>query len=364
MSNLRIKAIPSNDYFEWKKILSSVHKFDFYHLPEYHQIYEQEDKGKAYLFVYQQGDKIIALPLVIRDLYHVPGLERFTDFRDATSVYGYAGPVASEAALADKAFIEDFQHALVETMRRWRIVSVFSRLHPILANHALLRGIGELKRLGQTVAIDLRLNLDEQWASYRSNHKRDIKKLKRLGAEVFIDDQLAFLDVFHKLYIETMERVNASANYFCSLEYFQSLFAIEKPCSFHLFLCVLSGEIVSGGVFSECNGIVQYHLGATSSKWLKYAPIKLVFDEVRVWAHGRKNQWFHLGGGVGSRADTLYHFKAGFSPVRFPFFVWRWVILEDIYQDLVRSKQNMYLKRQAINPSESDFFPAYRQVVV
>jgi len=363
MSFASITVLSTQESREWKKILKQTQKFDFYHLPEYHHFHEQGNDGnRAYLFVYRNKnrDKIIALPLLIRYLNQVPGLEQFVDFRDATSVYGYSGPITSEEALKDEVFIQKFRYTLNEIMQSWGVVSVFSRLHPILQNYSITKGLGELTRLGQTVAIDLHLKPEKQWALYRTNHKRDIKKLKRLEAQVFIDEQLKYLRIFHKLYIETMERVNASPAYFFTLEYFQNLFAIQGVCQFYLFLCVLQDEIISGGIFSECNGIVQYHLGATSSKWLKFAPMKLVFDEVRLWAYKRQNRWFHLGGGVGAANDSLFRFKSGFSSNQFPFYVWQWIVDPEMYRSLVQARQAWHKSAGNTFPN-SDFFPKYRQ---
>ena len=42
--------------------------------------------------------------------------------------------------------------------------------------------------------------------------------------------------------------------------------------------------MISGGLFTLCDGIVQYHLGGTRNTALKLSPTVLIFDTVRRWA--------------------------------------------------------------------------------
>jgi hypothetical protein len=83
----------------------------------------------------------------------------------------------------------------------------------------------------------------------------------------------------------------------------------------------------------------------------------LLLDEVRGWATEQGFRVLHLGGGsTDSPGDSLLHFKAGFSPRRFPFHTVRVVIDEVEYDRLAR----------AVDPSwaggdRRGYFPAYRR---
>src|SRR5260370_14520413 len=102
---------------------------------------------------------------------------------------------------------------------------------------------------------------------------------------------------------------------------------------------MLENRIISGGLFIECDGILQYNLGGTLTEFLKLAPMKLLVDEVRLWAVARGLRVFHLGGGVTPRPDdALLHFKLGFSPRTHEFSVWRWASSPDAYAKLCRDK--------------------------
>jgi hypothetical protein len=73
------------------------------------------------------------------------------------------------------------------------------------------------------------------------------------------------------------------------------------------------------------------------------------------WAKARGDRTLHLGGGVGGRADSLFHFKAGFSPLRHRFRTLRVVVDEDRYVALVSALD------AGLDPSDrAGFFPLYR----
>jgi len=340
-------------------VLSVVEQYDFYHLPGYHQLHE--DSGKGALVVFREGEKIIALPLLVRKISSIPGLEKYTDCFDATSVYGYAGPVANKKAASDQKFLNSAREAFFCFAKQRNWVTVFSRLHPVLKDQCFLVGLGETVKLGSTVGIDLSLPYEQQRANYRKDHKYGINKLRRQGVTVRLDKTFESLHEFVEIYHETMKRVGADKSYFFPYSYFSKLCSLKNGCAFHLFLCNSGDRIVSGGLFSECNQIIQYHLSGTITSWLRMAPMKLIIDEVRLWANQRSEmKYFHLGGGVGSAEDSLFRFKAGFSPMRFPFHIWRWIVQHDLYRQLVDERRRWYEKRDENFP-ENDFFPAYRQ---
>ena len=340
------------EYEQWTQLLSRSARYDFYHLPGYHQLAEARGEGRARLFVHADGDHFVALPLLLRPLDGVPGANVLGQHAaDATSVYGYCGPVASRGAVPS-GVVRDFQASLTETLHRMNVVSVFSRLHPLMAQSALLEGLGEVAEVGQTVSIDLSLSPEAQRAAFRKNHKEGINRLRRQGVQCVHDQACVHLPAFVDQYLETMRRVAAAEAYFFDEEYFRGLVsALGRQA--HLFVAVLGHEVVAGGLFIECNGIVQYHLGATRDAYLKLAPMKLIFETVRTWANERGGMTaFHLGGGVGGAEDSLFNFKAGFSDRRHPFRVWRWVPSPAAYEQLCAARGGAGVA--------GSYFPAYR----
>jgi hypothetical protein len=353
-----IRILQPQDDDQWKNVLEDSFQSDFYHLPEYHSLAEQYGEGDARLLVASEGEFMIAVPLLVRAISGTLDLTDVDDrWKDATSVYGYAGPIASHSQIPPEV-VRHFQAAAYEALREQNIVAVFSRLHPLIPQAQWLTGLGDCVAVGQTVSIDLTLSIDKQWAKYRVNHKRDIHSLQRRGATCEIDQSEDHWNEFIDIYYETMQRVQASNTYFFDRAYFDALRS-KLGGTVYLCVCLLDNHVICGALFTLVRGIVQYHLGGTSTEYLMLAPMKMVFDAVRIWATQHGARVFHLGGGVGAESDLLFHFKAGFSDRRHEFSTWKWILQPDAYQQLCLAKVQQN-KQYGLKPVSSNFFPAYR----
>lgn len=357
----RLHVLKPEQQAQWMNVLTQSFQYDVYHLPGYHALAEERGEGQAHLFLYTEGSYFVAIPLLLRPIEAVPGLARIgKGWWDATSVYGYAGPIASHSdSDLPASVLRDFQTALCETLKEWRIVSVFSRLHPLILQCGLLADLGDCIPMGQTVFIDLSLPADKQRQEYRSNHKRDINRARREGITCVHDDDWKYLDTFIELYHETMGRTDATSYYFFDRAYFTHL-RNALGNRLNLFVALKEGAVLSGALFTVCNSIIQYHLGGTYSRYLNLAPSKLIFDTVRVWGKELGADIFHLGGGVGSRQDGLFRFKAGFSSLRGQFSVWRMIVNQDVYTQLSEQKR-MWSRAEGLEAVDNDYFPTYRR---
>ena len=350
-----VQTLRTSNAAEWNDVLSKMRQHDFHHLPQYHRVVEQHGEGIARLFAYSENGYTItiALPLLLR-LVDTNKPEGWTD---ATSVYGYAGPVASHEWLPES-FLQTFQGTLRDELSPARVVSVFSRLHPLIPQQEILAGLGECVENGQTISIDLSLPEEEQRAHYKKDCGRRLRKLREAGFVCVHDREKRYLPEFVEVYHETMRRVKAEQSYFFDPTYFSDL-AKSLGRVLKLFVVKMpDGEVISGGLFTLCNGIVQYHLGGTRNAALKLSPTALIFDTARPWSHENGAHTFHLGGGVGGKTDSLFQFKAQFSRRRHEFVTWRWIVAPGTYRELSRQKQLSDSERglRAISPS---FFPAY-----
>jgi hypothetical protein len=353
-----LTVLTTEDACQWRQALASSHSHDTYHLPEYHRLAERLGEGRGALFVYRRGPHQIALPLLLRSLGRASGPGAGSDARhDAAGVYGYPGPVSSQPVLPPEV-VRGFGDALRGALRARGVVSVFSRLHPLLEQPALPPSCGEQTLAGTTVSIDLTLPLDEQRARYRGNHKRGVSKLIKRHVICTPDWEHRRLDEFADIYQATMRRVGARGEYLFDRSYFHELIEALGEHAV-LFTCTLEDELLCGGVFLVCRDIVQYHLGATADAHLELAPTKLMFDAVRIWATERGLRVFHLGGGLGGRRDSLLHFKQGFSDRSHPFRIWRWIVDSDAYARLCAQRDER-LAAQGLRPLATDYFPAYR----
>jgi len=346
---------------EWDAVMQTARMSTFYHSHAYHTFCERRGEGQSLLFVYREGDFVIGLPVLIRPLGEGGGFAGDLGvWRDATSVYGYVGPVCSRDKVA-ASVVARFQKALGKTLFERRVIAVFSRLHPLIPNGRLIEGLGDQQCCGVTVAIDLTLPPEEQVRRFRDSDRRRIKGLRKKGMTVVYDEKKEHLSEFATIYTQTMRRVGARDSFFFDEAYFRGMCELA-PERTHLFVVKYEGNIISGGFLMEAGGVLEYHSCGTRSEYLPLSPAKLMLDEIRLWGCSRGLLSLHLGGGTGGENDQLLYFKTGFSDRVHPFSIWRWVIDQDAYEIACRYKaaRDACLRMKVAIPN---FFPAYRSPV-
>ena len=337
----------------WNNFMKQIGHFDCYFTYYYHYLSKKEGE-KAALVAYSEGDTRIALPLLLREI-------RGTEHRDAISVYGFAGPLSNTTdkgagAMEYKNFRSELHRFLLEE----RIVSLFVRLHPYVEyQESLLSGLGEISNPGNVVNIDLTLPLDIQRQRYSSRLKTYVNKARRLYSVIDAKEE-GYIEKFIELYYENMRRLGADPYYFFDKRYFYQMM-ISSYFKVELLLCSLTetGEIIGGAMFIKTGNIVQYHLSGCKEEYLHLNPIKLLIDEMRLRATEEGYTYLNLGGGKGVREDSLFRFKALFSKDFRPAKFWKCVINQDIYDWLTAELQEKFPSA----PSDTDFFPAYRQPI-
>ncbi|PYK92214.1 MAG: hypothetical protein DME40_05215 [Verrucomicrobia bacterium] len=355
-----LRVLTTNQREEWTGAVQRARQYDFYFLPEYHAFAERCGNGEARLFVYEQAGYTISLPLIIRTLAGLPGIGGWANkWRDGMSVYGYSGPLYSHEDMPPTV-IGGFQRALRAALQELQVVSVFSRLHPLLlAQSTLLDGLGDRQPEGVTVSINLSATPVEQRAQYDGATKTRLNRLVRLGVTGALDPEQRHLPEFIALYHETMRRVKAEQSYFFDATYFSDLAKNLGPVLKLFIVKMPDGEVISGGLFTLCDGIVQHHLGGTRDTAVKLSPMVLVLETVRRWANENGAHTFHLGGGVGAKPDSLFQFKAHFSRQRHKFATWRWIVAPQVYTQLSLQKDR-WNSKCGLRAISASFFPAYR----
>ncbi len=341
MKEKELEVITSKE--EWNSFLSSVDNYDFYHTYDYHQL-SKNKADKAILLKYTEGDYLIGIPLLIRAIEN-------SSYFDATSVYGYSGPIRK--GVTENFDNTNFKNALFNFLTKEKIVSVFSRLNPFISNQKeILKNIGATIELGNVVNIDLTKDITEQRTIFSKTTKRYINKCRKIF-DVRKSNSEEDLIKFMSLYYENMDRVNAKKHYYFSKEYFLD-FIKSKDYETDVLMAIdkESQEIVSAAMMVKTNSIIQYHISGTKNAYLNLSPIRLLIDEMRINGSNGRYKYFNLGGGLGNNEDELFRFKSSFSKDFKNFKVWKYIVNEDIYNDLVEAKN--------ITDKDSDFFPLYR----
>lgn len=331
----------------WSKLIKACKIYDFHHTPCYHAL-EKKEKESPLLFVAESTQENICLPLIIKKIPK-------TQLYDATSVYGYAGPIANKPIdQLSKNLIIFFKKNLLDFFIENNIISVFSRLHPIFKQSNLFEKFGTVIDLNKTIALDLTLSPQEQRKDYRKSNKSEINQLKKKKGYTVTEATKEFqIEEFVSIYHENMSRVNAKDYYFFNLKYFKSL--LNNPCfNCKLLVAIKDDKITAGAIFTITKSIMQYHLAGTREEYFRDTPMKLILDEARLIGNEMGLQYLHLGGGVGgSDEDSLFRFKSGFSKNFFQFSVWNLIVDKEEYDKLV-------LERKVKKEDYPNFFPLYR----
>lgn len=339
---MSVKLISYDDPLWASALQASRH--DVYHTPGWIAASRHCDDGLP-LAVHVEADGQQALfPMLRREL--ADGLW------DATSAYGYGGPVFSRDCAAD--WVEKSLQAAISALEAAGCVSWFIRLHPNL-NAGWASATGLVVDHGPTVSIDLSKPAEQHWRETMSGHRGDINKALKAGVTVQAGTSPASLEAFVRIYHETMTALGASGYYFFKDEYFQDLVS-QLGDNLLLMMAVENGEYIGGSMFtlSPSSLLMQYHLSGTAPAWRHRQPSKLILHAAREWGRDNGYSRLHLGGGVGAQEDALFKFKRGFSPDTHLFQTHRIVVNREHYDRLCAESGN--------NQSDlSGFFPAYRQ---
>lgn len=346
-----IATFLSTDDPRWTDVLDNV-RHDVYHRPEYVQTAAEHEGGDPVAFYAKDSGGMLLIPLLLRPLPPPVTEATRAKMRDASSPYGYPGPLCT---------VEDASrhwHAFAECARDHALMSIFLRLHPLMDVPEIPPLCGGLHRTvehGPTVYIDCQQERSALWSDTRPDHRSDIRRLKRYGYTTAIEEADA-LGVFKNLYLQTMERVGARTFYRFSDRYFEAWKGRLAPFCHIAVVRSDDGEAAAAGLFTDADGWVQFHLSGTDAGHRDLAPTKLMLDEMRRWAHHEKRSLLHLGGGLGGKRDSLFDFKAGFSSDRASFRTVRIVPHAERYHTACQTSGST-----SDAMLDDGFFPAYRQ---
>ena len=350
-------VLSSAEASAWRAVVAAAAVSDAGHLPDLWLHAEARGEGTAALFVCREGGDFVALPLLLRRIGMVPGLEACGGM-DAVSVGDYAGPLASRPCLP-ASLIQHFQRELAAELRRRGVIFVFSKLNPILEQEPLLDGVGSTEYAQTTVSIDLTLCPDEQFRRYRPRLRSYVRNGWRDGLEPCRLDYEQHLAECLEIYAETMDRVGAAPVFRYPDSFYASLRSALGD-RFHMFGMRHDGRLAAGFLCTEWNGVLQGIISCVRTEALSLSPARVMYDFVRRWATERGCRLFHLGGGTSPAPDNpLFRFKAGFGDCRHEFRTWRWVVDPGAYDDACVRKSRWNLHRGLVNV-RPDFFPEYR----
>ncbi len=325
---------------------------DVYFSKQYGRLYEEIENGKCETFVFSNEYGTVQNTFLKRE---IPEKDNGITYFDTISPYGYGGPVIVEAMDRER-LLAAYEKAWLAWCERERIVSEFVRFHPLVRNDLDFGRMYDAVFDRYTLAVDL--TDDFETTQYIPKCRYQIKKACRLGVVCWIDEKCERMDVFHKLYIQTMRKNQAREFYFFSEAYFHSMREMLQGNVF-LVHAELEGRIIASSLMMMSDEFVHYHLSATDPAYYGYSANNLILRFAMEYGRSQGRKWFHLGGGLsGDPADGLYKFKRSFARCdgnRTEFWIGRAIRNEKVYKHLVEKCSLEQAAREA-----ADFFPQYR----
>ena len=340
-ANVKCSLVDVDD--EWDTAVKKFN-FDIYHLSGWLKSSAVIDDGQAKGLMIKFGNNELLFPLIIRRIDNI--------FWDATSPYGYGGPLG-DSVLTNQEIDLLLQNA-INFLKEQNCVSWFIRLHPIL-NIGWNSKFGTIVEHGPTLSSDLSKTEEEHWSETQQRHQRGIKKALKQSIYTKIEE---FNEnnalIFSKIYLETMKHVNASDFYLFDDLYF---IALAKNLKGRILLITAydNETPIAASIFTYCqeSKIIQYHLGGTLDAYRNLQPAKLIAHIARAWGREKRYRILHLGGGLGASLDSLYEYKKGFSSNEHVFKTHRIVVNSDIYLKLLNKNGRV--------GQLTEYFPLYRE---
>jgi hypothetical protein len=324
---------------------------------EYMRVQEQHLGWEARLFITESNGCRIAYPFFLRP---VPPHPRFLgERRWDTASPEYAGPVLLDPGGGDQSLPVpgEFQERFGQFCRSTGIVAEFAHLNPWIAREDLLDAAGiELNR--EIVYVDLTRSEEEIWKhSLSSDTRRQTRQAMDAGVQVRRAESTQDVLAFHRLHRQTMERLAAKERYFLPPSFFLGIFE-TMPRNAFFMLSEFQGRIVAGGLYFQDAANVYWHLSAVDLDFSRVRPVNAFhYETIRQAARAGKQRM--LCGGAFQRGDGVFRFKAGFSPLRISFKVYKRVHDRELYGALTED----WIRRHPGLSPEPGFFPAYRSAV-
>lgn len=333
---------------KWDAVVRSFAYHDVYYLSGYVKAFQIHGDGQPLLFYYEDADVRGINVVMKRDIAEEPffrdKISPGTRF-DFISPYGYGGWLLEGSG--DSA-------PLFTAYEAWcadhNIVSEFVRYHPVLNNADATRPFYDVVMLGNTISLELS-SQEVIWANLTSKNRNMVRKAQKSGVKIHRGQFPDIYKTFRKIYNLTMDSDNAKPYYYFAEEFYDSI-CNDLPEEAQVFWAEYEGNIIAASIMLSVNGKMNYHLSGSLREYQHMAPTNLLLYKAALWGCRNGCRSLHLGGGVGSKEDSLFKFKSSFNrSKRLQFAIGKKVFLPDVYQELTTMK----------NPEDSGgFFPGYR----
>lgn len=330
----------------WDSIVCSFKNYDAYWLSGYVKGFEIHGDGKPLLFYYEEeenrGINVVMKRDIAKDCRFAGRIEEGKYF-DFSTPYGYGGWLI-EGEETERLF---------GTYQTWcernGIISEFVRFHPMVRNHEKAQSFYEVIQLGEVVHMDLE-SPEVIWSNLTGFNQNRVRKAIKNGVKIYNGRYPEIYETFQKIYNSTMEKVGAEDYYYFEPEFYSSILN-DLPQNAQVFYAVKDRTVIAASIILAVNGMMNYHLSGSMREYSSLAAMNLLLYKAALWGTANGYRSLYLGGGVGTREDSLFKFKRTFFRGELDhFFIGKKIYNQEKYDELVEMR----------NVSEGLFFPRYR----
>ena len=325
MPNITVETLTATnpaDTERWSALVGRSPARDVYYLPAYVRASSEIEHSEPVAMVAGSGARRILAPLLIRPMSAVADESR-VEWLDACSPYGYGGLLnLSTTGKVDKRDLHCFLEGLHDWCSERHLVCCVLRLHPLMCQEEWFMPVQYWQNFvrivfrGATSAIDLNdwdSSLDQP-KGLRRDRCADMRCARRNLRVTWANgedhDAEASLNLFARLYSQTLDRLNAKVFYRFSPSYFSGLAAMSQ----HLGIALVwhGDEPVGGNLFLFGCNYGHGHLAGTNQTGRKYGASTLLLVEGSRRARQRGCELLNIGGGMRS-GDPLEDYKRSFG---------------------------------------------------
>ena len=316
----------------WQKIEPKIPKqnLDYYFYPDYIWLNELAEQNSKAIVLYLCSDSGFAwYPVIIRPLPEQFGLTQF----DATSPYGFAGPLIIAANPDDRSILlSQLGQAWQNYCQQNGIIAEFCRFHPLLENNLGVSWL-EAHQVKDVVYFDLTVTVETLPERLHSQKRRSLKKADK--SNLVFSTEWKHYDAFKALYQASMEQKNADSFYHFSSPFFDRIeeIALRHPDNIKLHSVLRDDTVISSGIFFAAGDIVEYFLGANAPEARNVHSSAWMLWETALTSKAEGYAKYVLGGGV-KADDELFRFKQQLSPLTAPYSIGRKVVDAEAYEQL------------------------------
>lgn len=340
---------------KWDEIVKSFKNYDVYYLSTYAIAFQLHGDGEPLLFYYDDG-KTRAINVVMKR--DIAKSKVFKDklplntYFDISTPYGYGGFIV-EGEVTDE-ILKILDEKYTRLCRDEGIISEFVRFHPVTNNMNIISSVYEVSQLGRTITMNLN-SQSQIWDELTSKNRNVIRKALKSGVEVFWGRDPKLFDKFITMYNATMDKDDAEEYYYFEKDFYQSIISDLKYNSL-MFYAMYEDKIIAMSMMLFSNEQMHYHLSASEREYMKFAPTNLLLYEAACWGAENRYKTLHLGGGLGSKEDSLFSFKKSFNKNSDTYFsIGTKIFDEEKYDELVEIRKHDDNYYEGTN-----FFPVYR----